>query len=189
MRAVLAATLAAAACGPREPPAEPGATPTCDDAPGWRYEKIDLPPPFAPRLPEGVEILYFAPGMFEPSAPDYWSYVFSIRTERPVATDATSLQVMLQQYYAGLIGAVARSRKLDLPKPPASVLVEPPGDRSHVARVNTYDAFTGGQPLAVNLDVRLAGDGRCMNVAASAAGLGAPVWSQLEQARRCVPCP
>lgn len=183
MRA-LALALALAACSSNKPRAPDDHS--CDDAPGWRCERIELPPEFAPALPPGVEILYFAPGMFEPAAADYWSYVFSLGFERPLPADPQQIQALLETYYRGLISAVSRGKKREVPDPAAAVMVEttPTG---YLATVRTHDAFSGGQPITVTLDIRVAGT--CMNVAASAAAPGAPVWRALDRARRCVSCP
>src|SRR3954468_9210935 len=41
---------------------------------GWKTETIPFPLDFAPTIPlQGVEELRFAPGMFKPEAPGYWS--------------------------------------------------------------------------------------------------------------------
>lgn len=178
------------ACGSSKPPPPAGDDHACDQAPGWRYERIELPPEFAPDLPPGVEVLYFAPGMFDPAAPDYWSYVFSISAtgsaDGALPGDAPGIQALLATYYRGLISAVARSKKLDLPDPPAAVIVEPT-EVGYLATITTHDAFTGGQPLTVTLDLRP--HGHCLNVVASPAAPKTPIWRALDRARLCLPCP
>ena len=66
----------------------PIAAASCAQAPGWRYERIELPPAFAPTLPPGVETLWFAPGMFDPAAADYFTYVFSLDWNEPLEPEA-----------------------------------------------------------------------------------------------------
>lgn len=189
---LIAAFALVAACSGAES-AQPPSSPTpartnqCADAPTWRFERIELPPEFAPTLPEGVEHLYFAPGMFEPGAPDYWSYVFSIRLTEPLAAGADSIESLLELYYRGLIAAVAASKQLAVPDPVATVSVAAkPG--GFVAEIETVDAFTGGQPIALTLEIELGADRRCLELAASAAAPGSPVWNTLAEARRCVAC-
>jgi len=167
---------------------EPPTSETCANAPTWRFERIEFPPEFAPTLPAGVEKLYFAPGMFKPGEPDYWSYVFSIEIAEAISNDAESVQKFLDTYYVGLIKAVAAAKKHKTPSPAAGVVVEklPSG---YGAVIKTIDAFTGGQPIEVTLDIRVSPDAKCINVAASAAPRKMTVWKQLETARSCVPCP
>ena len=86
----------------------------CDQAPGWRYERIELPPAFAPTMARGREELFFAPGMFKPKAPSYFSYVFSLVFEQARTFDAASMRALLNTYYRGLMSAVAKGKKLSL---------------------------------------------------------------------------
>ena len=176
--------LAAACSSPPAKPAAPEPT-TCAHAPSWRFERIELPPEFAPELPRGVERLYFSPQMFEPGTPGYFSYVFSLELEDPAPAGAGAVEALLERYYSGLIAAVAASKKLPAP-PPARVEVEAAGSGRYRARVETIDAFTGGDPISIGLDIHAAP--RCLSVAASAADVGAPIWTELERARRCVSC-
>src|SRR4051794_9456116 len=84
--ACLTLLLLLGACAAPRPPAPPpeqtrsaAASPsfTLPLPPGFRTETIPFPLGFAPDLPyRGVEELRFAPGMFQPGAPDFWSYAF-----------------------------------------------------------------------------------------------------------------
>ena len=98
----------------------------------WRDEIIDLPPDFAPGLPSGSELLFFAPGMFEEGAEDYWSYVFLMAIDEPVP-DAERLCEILELYYNGLIAAVAEGAELDVGDDPATVEVKETGRGRFVA--------------------------------------------------------
>lgn len=168
---------------PSKPVAE-----TCAKLPTWRFERIELPPEFAPTLPAGVEKLYFAPGMFKPGDPGYWSYVFSLEFTDAGPTDGDAVTKLLVDYYAGLIGAVAKGKKLTLEAPFAKVKVTTKSGGGFAAEVSTYDAFTTGKPIVVHLDVQPTNSGSCLNVAASPADKSAPIWTELETARSCVPC-
>ena len=122
------------ACGsptpsPAQPP-DPAATPTAASADraataaasptqpwptpaGFRSETIPFPLDFAPRLAHrGVEELRFAPGMFEPEQPGYWSYAFVWRTEDPAALDAAAVGAELTAYFRGLIEAVDQAKQI-----------------------------------------------------------------------------
>jgi hypothetical protein len=184
----------AAADPPAEPAPEPTADPTdpstaCAEAPGWRYEPIALPPEFAPSLPAGEEILYFAPGMFDAGSPEYWSYVFAMRFETPGPTEAGAVQSLLDDYYRGLIAAVARSRSIEIDAGAIESAVEPGEGETHAATVALPDAFTTGEPITVHLEIHTPASGRCLRAAASASGdRSAPVWTALRRALACVPC-
>jgi len=160
---------------------------TCSRAPDWRFERIELPPEFAPTLPAGVEKLYFAPGMFKPGEADYFTYVFSLAFNEPGAATGEAIKEMLELYYVGLISAVAKGKGTAPKEPIATVAVTEAGG-GFEAVIETVDAFTTGDPVRLLLDIQISSDATCVNVAASPAERGKPVWSELRAARECVPC-
>jgi len=75
--------------------------------PPWRGERIELPPEFAPDLGwNGVEHIRFAPGMFDPDAPDFFSYVIAFLLSADADASAGILEKELLTYYRGLSKAV-----------------------------------------------------------------------------------
>lgn len=175
--------------GPSGPRDSSDPSTACAEAPGWRYEPIALPPEFAPSLPAGEEVLYFAPGMFDTASPEYWSYVFAMRFEAPGPTEAGAIQSLLDDYYRGLIAAVAQSRSIEIDAGAIKSAVEPGEGEAHAATVALPDAFTTGEPINVHLEIHTPAGGRCLRAAASASGdRSAPVWGALRRALDCVPC-
>jgi Zn-finger nucleic acid-binding protein len=125
-----------------------------DLADTWRSETIPLPSQFAPGLPRGVEELRFAPGMYKSDAPDYWSYIFVLRFEEKIDGSAR-VKDILEQYYTGLITAVAKRRNVPLDRPAAQVKLETVTDRKFRANVDLIDAFVTGKPVVVHMDIEL----------------------------------
>ena len=76
-----------------------------------RSEVIALPPEFAPKMPKGGELLWFAPGMFDAESPGYFRYAFRLDFERPQPNTLASLEELLLLYYEGLMSAVAEGKK------------------------------------------------------------------------------
>jgi hypothetical protein len=203
------ALLACAACaGPREADAPPArsasapppatqpatqpATPTapaadaaaCAAVAGWRSEIIPLPPEFAPALPAGQEELRFAPGMFDPEAETYFSYAFVLRLAGSAPLDRARVETLLDQYYRGLVAAVASERELALPDDvDATVTGDASGFR---ATVSMYDAFVTGKPLTLHMDVTV--EGSCVRAAASPRPRDHRVWQDLARATACLAC-
>lgn len=169
-----------AACRSQEPV---DVAPPADVAPGaWRSEIIDLPPEFAPELPSGSELLFFAPGMFEEGAEDYWSYVFMLVINEP-APDAERLAEILELYYDGLIASVAEGAKLDVGDDPATVQVTDEGKGRFTATIELIDAFVTHKPIRVTARIQTSaagGDRSRVQVEASPQPAGHPVWTQLE---------
>jgi hypothetical protein len=84
-------------------------------SPPWTGERITLPPGFARDLGwNGVEEIRFAPGMFEPGKPDFFSYVLVFLLEPGADISEQGLQRELLTYYSGLSKAVMASRGLEV---------------------------------------------------------------------------
>lgn len=110
---------------------------------GWKAETIPFPLDFAPSLiHKGIEELRFAPGMFDPAAPGYWSYTFVWRLDDAAQLDAKQLGDELTAYFRGLIKAVDKSLSVE------SVMVSATGSgRRHELKARVIDAFKSKQPV------------------------------------------
>ncbi len=120
---------------------------------GWKHERLELPPSFAPELEErGIEDLSFAPGMFKPESPSYFSYALALRFDAELEVDEGFLTRFLEAYYRGLYHAVAEGKAFgnDEAKTRASVERVEGG---FVGRVSTFDAFTDGRALSLTIEL------------------------------------
>jgi hypothetical protein len=130
----------ALACGGPQKPAAPS---TWDTPAGWKTETFPFPLEFAPSLTHhGVEELRFAPGMFEPGKPGYWSYAFVWRLDDAADLAPDALAAELTAYYVGLEKAVDDKHRIANVDDTA-VHVDARGQiAAHV-----FDAFATAQPL------------------------------------------
>jgi len=125
---------------------------------GWKHETIPFPLEFAPGLPfRGTEELRFAPGFFQPDSSTFWSYAFAWSLENPPTFDAPTLSPVLREYFSGLALAVGKDK---YPMDPERFAVElapgiEGGQKVLAGHVRTYDPFTTGQPIELNLEARL----------------------------------
>jgi len=170
---------------------------------GWRSERIEFPIPFAKDLDyKGFEDLRFAPGMFKPEAPDYFSYAFLFWVEGSMSLEPKSLEKDLMKYYKGLCGAVAKSRKLDLDLSKISVQVTKQEKKGKLggeeaetfqARIEMVDAFVTGKPLTLHLELwGRPADGKkrsCLFAIASPKEKSAAVWETLRGIQSGFTCP
>ena len=163
------------ATDPAPASAEPE-SPRCEALPDWRYEQIALPPGFAPELPAGVEVLWFAPGMFQPDASDYFTYAFSLDLEAGLP-EAGELESLLTQYYRGLMKAVASDHP---PKHEAQVSLAADGQS---ATIEMSDEFTGGGDVTLHL--RMSTTGSCLRVLATAQPTD-DNWATLARSFECL---
>ncbi|WP_394129310.1 hypothetical protein [Shewanella maritima] len=73
----------------------------------WRTEIIPFPLNFASQIPLiGVEELVFAPGMYDASKQDFFSYAF-VWAVSSTTIDTQTMQQYIHQYYLGLYKAVS----------------------------------------------------------------------------------
>src|SRR5436189_154580 len=172
--ALLAATALAVAAGcqtaaPKPEPADrdeapaPAAKPEWPLPGGWKQETIPFPLDFAKDIPlQGVEELRFAPGMFKPEAPGYWSYAFAWWLDGEPALGQAELERSLLSYFQGLTTEVAKEKGRTLDPGRFRVSVRPasgaPAKEGHTVQAfsgtaELYDAFATGKPITLNLDV------------------------------------
>lgn len=182
-RSIAPLTLVLAACASaHETPDAPDGSMrgSLDD---WQSEFIPLPPEFAPTLPAGEELLLFAPGMFDPEAEDYWSYVFLMRLETG-PLDASAMSNLLFAYYDGLIRAVLEGDGHEAEGSQARVAVA--GDaRDYLATIHTTDAFVTREPLKLHVRIRTesaTATETVLRVMASPQAPGHAIWDALEYA-------
>jgi hypothetical protein len=193
--------LCAVACeakAPAPPPAVAARSATGFDWPvpaGWKHETIPFPLDFAPGLPfVGVEELRFAPEFFEPHASTFWSYAFAWWLEDPPSFDAPAISAVLREYFAGLASAVGKDK---YPMDPGRFRVElaPRTEKGRtilVGQVFSYDPFTTGEPIVLNVEARLrdcprAGR-RAMTFVLSPKPLADPVWDALRACESALQC-
>lgn len=95
-------------------------------SPPWRGERIPLPPGFARDLGwNGVEEIRFAPGMFEPAQPDFFSYILVFALEPASDITKKGLERELLTYYRGLSKSVMASARRDVDTDSFTISLEP----------------------------------------------------------------
>lgn len=150
----------------------------------WTSESFDLPAGFAPTLPAGKETLLFAPGFFDKSADDFWSYAFAMWLETPVE-DAEQMDELFETYYDGLIRTVARATNIDVGEDPAQVEVKQVDDDHFEATVHLIDSFVTFDPLDLRFLAHRSTDADGMTVLrvqASPQSADHAIWRSLEAA-------
>lgn len=127
----------------------------------WRFERIPIPPPFAPDIRlHGVEEVRFAPGMFDTGSSNYFTYVVLLSVDCAEAIDGAALKDFLEKYYRGLSAGVGRRKGLvpDVSQIGATVTSVRPGDAtctSHVAGVTFFDTFNDGRKIELRMEIEV----------------------------------
>jgi hypothetical protein len=150
---------------------------------GWRRELIALPPEFAPAMPTGLEVLLFAPGMFEATAHDFWSYAFVMQVE-DFEPNVPQLTELFEAYYDGLLIAVGDGRA-EIGNDPATVEITRLAEHEFSARVHLMDAFVTFKPIDLRLRIHCetgAAGATLLRVQASPQPTHHRIWTRLAAA-------
>lgn len=93
--------------------------------PPWKGERLVLPPGFAPDLGwNGIEQIRFAPGMFDPQEPDFFSYAIVFLLAAEADTSEKILEKELLTYYRGLSKAVMGGKGQSVDTGPFTITLE-----------------------------------------------------------------
>lgn len=161
----------------------------------WGKETIALPPEFAPKMQwSGQEELLFAPGMFRPTEPDFFSYAFVLRYPSQASVSPEKLAELIKHYYSGLMSAVAKGKKeLDSATKTlagqASVTIVNSGKTIQLL-IETFDSFATMKPIALQMraSIETIGSGICVRAAVSPQSSEHKVWGELDVALASLPC-
>jgi streptogramin lyase len=124
---------------------------------GWLSEVFELPPGFAPELPEGKESLLFAPGWRDPNTEDFWSYAFVMSINEP-APEMTRIDELLEMYYNGLMSAFSSNKYGDIGISPVQVDVVPIAANKYEAKMHLIDAFATFEPIDLRVLIETIAD-------------------------------
>jgi hypothetical protein len=133
-----------------------------------------------------VEELRFAPGFFAPSASGYWSYAFAWWLDDTTPIDNESLANALTIYFRGLCVAVGEGMfSFDVDHFDTTLTEDRPSREqsgtTHHGQIETYDPFTTGEPLTleVNAHVFMCGQHQVVLLGASPKAESEPIWAAL----------
>ena len=125
---------------------------------GWREERFEFPLVFAPSIPyAGTEVVRFSPDFTRFDGGHGFTYVilWDIKQRR---IEPSELERGLAVYFDGLMENVTRARKIADPGTVSSVALHPMnvpagwGDALG-GQLWTWNAFSRGEPLVLNLEV------------------------------------
>lgn len=137
---------------PRITPAEPEFR--FETGPEWRGERIELPPGFAPDLGwNGVEVIRFAPGMFQPESDSFFSYalVFLLEAGSDVSREAIQREVLT--YYRGLATAVMGGKGIPVDAGAFTLDMEEDSDTVLRATLDWIEPFATRQAQTLHLEI------------------------------------
>jgi hypothetical protein len=123
----------------------------------WRFESMPIPPGFAPDIQlKGFEETRFAPGMFQTSSSNYFTYIIVLALDGSPKVDATQLKDFVDKYYRGL--SIGVGRRKNLTPDPAKfdcVVMPAKADAKHQFDVVApfFDTFNDGRQIKLNIEV------------------------------------
>jgi hypothetical protein len=125
----------------------------------WRFEKLPIPPGFAPDIKlKGFEEARFAPEMFDIASSNYFTYAIVVTVDGTAEIGTADLKDFLDRYYRGLSLAVGRRKQL---KPDVSQIdavvtpskSQPDAKNKHDAKVPFFDTFNDGRKILLNMEI------------------------------------
>jgi hypothetical protein len=162
----------------------------------WRAQSFQFPLGFAPSIPyEGTEYVRFSPSWARFSEDDAFTYVLLWDLKRK-PLDTAELERALNVYFDGLMEVATRTRKIDDPGTVSQVslhpMAAPEGWASALGgRVWTWNAFSKGEPLVLNLEITqraCSADRSQLFFAISKAARDAKAWNELRRIRAATGC-
>jgi hypothetical protein len=136
-----------------------GATATILKEPAdWRLETIPLPPGFAPDIRlKGQEEIRFAPGMFNTSAPDYFTCVIAIAADGAPEPGTDDVKDFLEKYYRGLSTGLAQRKGLKVEPDEMRATVKPAAEAKnrYLADVVFFDSFSDGRKVTLHVEAQI----------------------------------
>ena len=150
---------------------------------------FQLPPGFARDMAfKGVEHIRFAPGMFKPTAPDFFSYAFVFELKNPEQPDQKTLQREFLTYYRGLCSAVGGKRIPDLDVSKFTCVLKPAqnpnnDDKTFNGTLSWIEPFQTLRPQTLHLEITTWSDEKNSFVFASVSPQkrDAEIWTQLRK--------
>lgn len=174
--------------GDANPTNSPAVTVQLEAPKEWSGETITLPPGFARDMTlKGVEVIRFAPGMFQPDSESFFSYalVFWLPETQPLTQK--QLHDEFLKYYRGLATAVSRGRKLgvdpqDFKLQVSSVEKQP---NSYRVALDWAEPFRTGKAQTLRFAISTTQpqdqDGVLLSIAASPQPYEHAIWKQLDK--------
>jgi hypothetical protein len=163
---------------------------------GWKGETISLPPSFAPDMKlKGIEVIRFAPGMFDPKSDSFFSYVFVFQIQPQAELTQKVLRQEILVYYRGLAVAVLKNRKVDVdPKSFTLKLDEakttsarPAGLRGYEGELNWLEPFSTRKAQTLHLELKVWQDAKTKQnyvfVCASPKKTTEAIWKEMRDIR------
>lgn len=124
----------------------------------WRSEVLNFPLDFAPDLEyQGLEELRFAPGMFDTTATDYFTYMFVMVLEGSHDFTIPETKKFIASYFRGLSSAVGQGKEISVDTSLITVTVMRPDIKTgkhegYFITVNFIDTFSGGRLVTLNME-------------------------------------
>jgi hypothetical protein len=157
----------------------------------WRREDLPFPLEFAPDLPyQGTVHLRFSPNWAKHQDPEGYGYVTLWQVKPTGAYTVERLRDELGRYYTGLMRAVAKDK--GQPQPADTKVTLAREGEDFFGRMDTVNAFSKGEPMRVQVEVRLleckAGPSQGVALVIGRAERSSAAWQALRQVRDGIRC-
>jgi len=160
----------------------------------WKGETISLPPKFAPDMKlDGIEVIRFAPGMFDAKSDSFFSYVFVFQVESEQELTQKVLQQEILVYYRGLAVTVLKDRNVDVDPISYTLKLEKgkaslSGAKMYEGDLDWLEPFVTQKPQTLHLELEAWQDAKSKRnfvfVCASPKNTTEAIWKEMRSIRK-----
>ncbi|HNW96831.1 MAG TPA: hypothetical protein PKK00_00305 [Bacteroidales bacterium] len=159
---------------------------------GWGFERINLPFDFAPEINySGFEEIRFAPGMFDTTSVNYFTYAFVVCIDGKKNFQKDDIKNFLDKYYKGLCLSVGQPKKLtpDTALIKSEIKVVPSATELPIysATVPFFDTFSNGRKINLFMEIesiiKTETNKTYLTILVSANKSNTEVWNKLHEVR------
>jgi hypothetical protein len=164
----------------------------------WKGETITLPAAFAPDMKfKGIEVIKFAPGMFDAKADSFFSYVLVFQVEPKQELTQKVLRQELLAYYRGLATSVLKNQKVEfdpksfalkLKEAKATAAARPTGAKTFKGDLKWLEPFVTRKPQTLHLEIEAWKDVKSKHnyifICASPSKTTGAIWNEMRGIRK-----
>ncbi len=165
----------------------------------WEGAIFDVPTWFARDMRyTGREVIRFHDGFYDQNSVGFWTYAFGLLIDQTEIPTTQALIDETHRYFTGLARELGDNKDENYPasniilSPKSNWVIEDNGKRrSQLFELQSYDSFTTGAPIKLNVKITTwlcSNNHRAIHYAISPHETTHPVWNQLDKEIHALKC-
>jgi len=165
----------------------------------WEGAVFDVPTWFAKDMMySGREVIRFHDGFYDAQSIGFWTYAFALLIEQTKTPSTEDLKEETKRYFVGLVRDLGDYKQVNYPTSKITVTEKSNWvtsknnqQRSQLFLLQSYDSFTTGKPISLNVKITtwLCSDQhRAIHYAISPHNLKHQIWNELNHEIEALKC-